>query len=307
MSNLSTFHFIKPGFHTLIQDKGRFGFQAFGVPVSGAMDKSSAKIGNWLVDNPIDGPVLEITFGGPKIVIEGDCQIALTGADLSPQIDQLDIPMYETINAKNGSTLSFGKIKTGCRSYLAIRGDWEIKSWLDSYSATAFGATELTPDSVIQKASKICIKTRPNITKKVYPREKRPNYANSLRVRMLPGPEFDFFSSYTIGYFLSQSYKLTSDSNRMGYRLDGNIQDFKPNQEIISSGTVPGTIQITNSGQPIILMADAQTSGGYSRLGNVISADLDLLGQLKPGDEIWFSLIRLEEAYLALEKINDLI
>jgi allophanate hydrolase subunit 2 len=135
------------------------------------------------------------------------------------------------------------------------------------------------------------------VEQRIHPRKLRPEYPTRLRVRVLPGPEFEAFSPYAIGYFFSRGYRLTADSNRMGYRLDATIIDFRPAREVISSGIIPGTIQVTNSGQPIILMADAQTTGGYFRLANVISADMDRLAQLKPGDEVWFSLVHLEEAY----------
>lgn len=293
-------HFKKSGLHTSIQDRGRNGYQAFGVPTGGALDKSSAKIANWLLDNPIDTPVLEITLMGPTILIEGDCQIALAGADLSPAINKEAAPMYETINVKSGAILSFGKAKQGCRAYLAVRGFWKASKWLGSCSLSTYAGSELTPDNIIRKDSSIEIESLQPIAKKVYPRKLRPDYSTSLRVRVLPGPEFEAFSPYAIGYFFSRAYSLTPNSNRMGYRLNADMIDFKPRREVISSGVVPGTIQVTNSGQPIVLMADAQTSGGYFRLANIISADMDAVAQLKPGDEIWFSLVKLEEAYKAL-------
>ncbi len=298
-------HFKKSGIQTLVQDLGRSGFQAFGVPVNGAMDRSAAKVANWLVGNPLDSPVLEITLMGPQITIAGNCQIALTGADLSPKLNQQAVSRYETINITGSAELSFGKMQEGCRAYLAVGGKWNVKKWLDSYSASTYGGQELTPDSRIQKNSKLIIESRSPIEKRNYPVEKRPVFSQNLRIRVLPGPEFEAFSPYAIGYFFSRGYRLTADSNRMGYRLNANIIDFSPDREVISSGIIPGTIQVTNSGQPIILMADAQTTGGYYRLANVISADMDRLAQLKPGDEVWFSLVNLEEAYQFLKRERE--
>jgi len=293
--SLITLHFQKAGLQTLIQDDGRIGYQSYGVPISGAMDKKSAALANELVGNPSDTPVLEITLLGPKIQIEGECQIAITGADLSPKINQETIPLYTTINVKNGDTLSFGAIKNGCRAYLAIRGEWQLAKWLNSYSAVPYAGKEATPKSVIEKGQALTIETTSIITKKSIQKAEQPIYNNSQRISVLPGPEFEEFSRHTIAYFFSRGYQLTNDSNRMGYRLDANLIDFKPKREVISSGIIPGTIQITSSGQPVILMADAQTVGGYYRIANVISADMDKLAQLKPGDEVWFSLIRQEE------------
>ncbi len=288
-------HFLKAGLQTLIQDQGRVGYQSYGVPVSGVMDKKSAALANELVGNPTDTPVLEITLLGPKIQIQGDCQIAITGADLSPKINKEAIPLYTTITVKDGDTLSFGAIKNGCRAYIAVRGKWQLSKWLNSYSALPYSGKEATPKSVIEKGQELIIEVASPIAKKSIPKAEQPVYKNSERIRVLPGPEFEEFSSYTIAYFFSRGYQLTNDSNRMGYRLDANLIDFKPKREVISSGIIPGTIQITSSGQPVILMADAQTVGGYYRIANVISADMDKLAQLKPGDEVWFSLIRLAE------------
>ncbi len=299
MTKTTTFHFKKIGLLTQVQDMGRIGYQAFGVPVGGAMDKASAQTANWIVGNPPNNPVLEITLLGPQIEIKGNGQIAITGADLSPQIDGKSMPMFETVQVSSTSVLSFGKIKNGCRAYLAIRGDWIVKKWLGSCSASSNNSAGLTPDSNFQKGSILTVKTKLPIPKRTLPAEVCPVHSDLCKVRMVEGPEFEKFSARMVGFFFSRSYKVTPDSNRMGYRLNAEVVDFKPDREIISSATIPGTIQITNAGQPIILMADAQTTGGYLRLANVISADMDKLAQVKPGDEIWFSLVSLEEAGLA--------
>lgn len=288
MNRLITLHFLKPGLQTLVQDKGRMGYQSFGVPVSGALDKSSARIANWLVGNTEDTPVLEITFSGPRIEIKEDCQIAITGADISPTLNQNPIPIYETIDISSQSTLSFGRLNNGCRAYLAIRGQWQLKKWLDSYSALPYGGQEVTMDSFIQKGSRLQIMVNNAIQKRIYPLEKRPNFKKSFIAQVIPGPEFDAFSKLAIASFFSQTFQIRPESNRMGYRLEEPIQDFTPEREVISSGIIPGTIQITNSGKPVILLADAQTSGGYPRIANVISNDLDGIAQLKPGDVIRF-------------------
>ncbi len=307
MAKTTTFHFKKPGLLTQVQDMGRIGYQAFGVPVSGVMDRASAQMANWLVGNPPNNPVLEITLLGPQIGIKGSCQIAITGADLSPQIDGRPVPMFESVGVVSGSVISFGKIKNGCRAYLAVRGDWAVKKWLGSCSASANNGDELTPDSIFQKGSILTIKTKPPIAKKILPADTRPAFSGRCEVRVVEGPEFEMFSAMAIGFFFSRSYKVAPDSNRMGYRLDAKIVDFEPDREIISSATIPGTIQVTNAGQPIILMADAQTTGGYPRLANVISADMDKLAQVKPGDEIRFSLVGLEEAGLAYRNCRKYI
>jgi biotin-dependent carboxylase-like uncharacterized protein len=300
MNSTTTLNFEKPGLQTLVQDLGREGFRAFGVPVGGAMDRGAARAANWLVGNPPEAPVLEITLMGPRIRISGYCQIALTGADLSAEINGQAAPRYETVAVTGESVLSFGKARAGCRAYLAVGGEWQVRPWLGSCSASTYAGKELMPDSYPGKNSRITIQTRSLNAHRQIPVEYRPGYPPRLRVRVLPGPEFEFFSPYAVGRFFSHGYRLTADSNRMGFRLDAQILDFKPDREVISSGVLPGTIQVTNAGRPIILMADAQTTGGYYRLAQVISADMDRLAQLRPGDEVWFSLATLEEAREAL-------
>lgn len=256
------------------------------------MDRTAAQTANWLVGNPLDTPVLEITLMGPTITITGRGTIALTGADLAARLDRQPAPRYETIRIDGRTTLSFSQPQSGCRAYLAVRGKWLLQPWLHSYAA----AEGLTPESFIRKGQVIHIRSGVSTDYRRLPPETRQVYPSNLRVRVLPGPEFADFSPYAIGFFFSRGYRLNADSNRMGYRLNARLEDFSPEREIISSAVLPGTIQVTNAGQPIILMADAQTTGGYPRLANVISADLDRLAQLKPGDELWFSLVRLEEA-----------
>ena len=308
MSEHCNWHFVKPGLHTLVQDAGRIGHQESGVPTGGVMDRSSAKIANVLVGNPPDHPVLEITLIGPHVDIEGSCQIALTGAQLTPTLNGEPLPLYETIDIPTGSSLRFGKCQTGCRAYLAIRGEWMVQAWLESKSAASFNAKILTPQSVFDKGALLKIETGQPIAKKTFDQSLLPKLHREPQViRVLPGPEFDYFSRIAIAHFFGQTFRLSPQSNRMGYRLDPGIRDYDPPHELISSGTVPGTVQITNSGQPIILMTDAQTSGGYFRLVNVISCDMDLLAQLKPGDTLRFELVELKDAYAALEQKKALL
>lgn len=284
------FKFNRTGLQTSIQDMGRAGYQHYGVPVGGAMDRSSAKIANWLVGNDPGSPVLEMTLTGPEIEIMGDCQIALTGADISASINAIELPTYETIAVKSGSILSFGKLQSGCRAYMAIGGVWQVKRWLSSSSFSTHQALNSDLVSLIHKNSTLIVNKHPFIPKREHPEALTPKFSNSIAVTVLPGPEFNMFSDAAIGYFFKKKHYITKDSNRMGYRLNTIIPDLKPEKEVISSGVLPGTIQVTGSGQAVVLMADAQTTGGYLRLGNVITPDIDRLAQLKPGDEVRFLL-----------------
>ena len=297
-------HFKKPGLQTLIQDDGRMGHQAYGVPIGGSMDKSSAHIANWLTGNNLNSPVIEMAFVGPEIEIKGACQIALTGAEVQAKLNGYPINMYETIDIKSHSKLVIGPTLSGSRTYLSVGGKWNLKQWLGSYSAFLLGDEILTADSIIKKDGDLEISSLKKSVHRKFPVALRPQFPDKIAVGMIPGPEQDMFSEKTIEEFLEQYHPISSDSNRMGYRLNSTVTDFNNSQEVISSGIVPGTIQITNSGEPIILMADAQTTGGYPRIGNVISAHMDRLAQAKPGDRVKFFLTNCDDAQLALKDLS---
>ena len=286
MHNTITLEFLKAGLWTTVQDQGRIGHQAFGVPVGGAMDQTAAQLANWLVGNEKESPLLEITLLGPTIQINQAAQIAITGANLSPSINGIPIAMYETVSIEQGTILKFGKIQHGCRAYLAIGGKWMVQKWLDSGSAATTSPAMLTPDSILKKDSILNIQSTSFIEKRTAPTP--PDYTSAIVVDVLAGPEFNNFSSSTIASFFSQEYTIANDSNRMGYRLLGTDLHFESKQEVISSGIVLGTIQISNAGQAILLMRDAHTTGGYPRIAVVAPSDLDRLAQLKPGEKVRF-------------------
>lgn len=289
MENLEV-EILKAGLHTILQDTGRNGYQKMGVPLGGALDKKAATDANALVGNSKETPVIEITLLGPQIRFTQVCFIALTGANINPRLNNEPINSYEVIEVRANSILSFGKVEAGCRAYIAIAGQWEVKKWLGSVSAASFNTDQLTPESILKKGSKISINQhieKPKITDKIFP----PAFSNTMRVRVMPGPEFEWFSNMAIAKFFSSGHTLSQESNRMGCQLKTQLPLMENGQELISSGIVPGTIQVTRNGNPIILLADGQTTGGYPRIANIIEDDLDKIAQLKPGDEVWFSLV----------------
>ena len=281
-------HIRHPGLYTTLQDLGRSGYQSYGVPVGGALDRASAALANQLVGNAAHEPVLEITLQGPKLTITGDAQIALTGADLSPTLNGKPVPRYESIRASRGSELRFGRPASGCRAYLAVRGRWLVQRWLGSVSPPPYQAEQLTPDSVLKKGSVVKIEHQGFLPKRIYPEYGRPDYQPLQRVQLLPGPEFEQFDQGFIVWFVSKGHRVSADSNRMGYRLETQPEAFVWEEELISSAVLPGTVQITHSGQAIVLLADAQTTGGYPRLGVVPEHGLGRLAQVRPGEVVWF-------------------
>ncbi len=287
-----TLHFLKPGMHTLIEDLGRAGHQDAGVPVGGVLDKTSAAAANQCVGNDSNEPVLEITMQGPQITFDTACQVAITGADMSPKLNGKAIQSYTRVEIPAGATLSFGKLRKGCRAYLAVRGTWQVKKWLGSASALTLGDEDLVPGAVIKKDARIEILLKPGLSENGTHAHDVPSWPDTWAVHVLPGPEFRFFTAEHIAFFFNTAFTLTADSNRIGYRLDPPLPDYAHPQELISSGVLPGTVQVTRQGQPVILMADAQTTGGYPRIANVLASDMDHLAQLKPGDLMRFQIVK---------------
>lgn len=294
--NKTTLKFLKAGLQTRIQDRGRPNNRSQGVSVGGALDQESATIANKIVGNDLGSPVFETTILGPSIQFTGDeCFISITGADMSPTLNGKPIEMYKPVRVDQNSILDFGRLNSGCRGYIAVNGKWQVRNWLNSASATFPDLPDVTPDSFIVKGSAVNVVHSGTLAEPLNHQFQPQVLREEQTIRVLPGPEIDMFSQVTLDTFFSTAHPIMPASNRWGYRLDSHIPTRDPGQEIISSGVIPGTIQIPHSGGPIILMADAQTTGGYPRLAVVISEDMDSLGQAKPGDTLRFRMVALSE------------
>ena len=295
-------HVLQPGLLTTVQDLGRTGQQQFGIPVAGAMDPRSAALANILVGNPQSAAVLECTLMGPRLQFDSPVFFAITGGDLSPALDGVPIPMYRTMQALPGQVLSFGTLRTGCRSYLACYGGIDVPLVMGSrstYLKAAIGGFQGRP---LKAGDRLPVgrtsKSLPNLNNRHLSPEFIPRPIYTLRVVM--GPQDDAFTAAGISTFLTQTYSLTNECDRMGYRLDGPPIQHRTSANIISDGMVFGAIQVPDSGNPIIMLADRQTIGGYTKIAAVISADFRLLGQLKTGDRVRFESVSIQEAQEAL-------
>ncbi len=296
MSDVLTITCLKAGLYTSIQDEGRMGFQDQGIPFSGALDKSSMHIANSLVGNPSTTPVLEITMFGPTLSFQGKGQIAIAGADMKATLNGNQIENYSTIDVNSGDVLTFHDTVHGCRTYLAVGGLWQTKRWLGSYSALPSLMQSDALPSKIRDGFSFEVITGDKFPSVRIPMHQRPIYAECYIIRVVTGPEFHQFEIDVIQAFFEQIFVVDADSNRMGYRLKGYLDAYKPLGEEISSGITIGTVQLNNGGSPIILMADAQTTGGYPRIVNVVQEDLEIVAQMKPGDELKFMLVSLENS-----------
>jgi antagonist of KipI len=286
------------GLLTTVQDSGRLGYQRYGMPVAGAMDPFSFRLANALVGNSPDAACLETTYTGPEIIFTANGAIAITGADMHPCKNGKAIQVNKTIFVKGGDILSFRDLKYGCRSYIAFAGGIIVPRVMGSYSTYLRAKIGGFEGRALRVGDKLLIgEISGKIVKLEIPGTLLPTYSSHQSIRIIPGPEIKRFDFDAIRYFLTSEYHVTDQSDRMGYRLSGyTINSHTGNSDIISAGISLGTIQIPGNGQPIILMADRPSSGGYSRIANVISTDITLLAQLKPGDYINFNEISVENA-----------
>lgn len=301
----------KSGLLTLIQDHGRYGYQQFGVPVSGVMDGFSHRVANILVGNNENDAVLEITIMGPEIEFMNDSIIAITGGNLSPNLNGNSVSMWESIHVKKGDILSFGSIKNGCRSYISFLGGIQVEKVMGSSSTYVKAKIGGLHGESLKKGDTLKIGDLGNkieSTKyKKLPHEYMPTYSSKLEIRVVLGPQDDYFTQSGLDKFLSNEYKVTNECDRMGYRLEGEPIEHINGGDIISDGINFGAIQIPSHGQPIIMMSDRQTAGGYTKIANVISVDLSKIAQAKPGDFIEFKKISIYEAQKLLKEMEETI
>jgi len=290
---------IKGGLFTTIQDSGRYGYRHLGIPQSGVMDSRAQYHANWLVGNPPDAPVLECSFAGGTFRFEAPQIIALTGADMNARFNNVPCEvMYRSIEVKSGDTLTLAYACTGTRTYVAIQGELHIEQVMESYSTYVSGRFGGFRGRALQAGDVVKWSNEsPKNPNRRLPEYLRPHFSKAKNIiRILRGPEWERLSNIAQQMFEKACYKTHADSNRMGIRLIGEGMMLEDNFSMTSSATLPGTIQLPANGQPIILMHDGQTTGGYPRIGKVIEADLGRLAQIPPGGNLNFRVVEETEA-----------
>ena len=298
---------IKPGLFTTIQDQGRWGYQSYGVGIAGALDPFALSAANLLVGNPEGAAGLEITLQGPSLKFHREAAVAIAGADLDPKLEGQSIPDWACILVPSGSTLSFKGRKSGVRAYLAVSGGIDVPQVMGSRSTYLLGkfgglegralrAQDLLPIGISSGNGR-------DFVGRSLPGELRPSYHKNPTLRVVMGPFDEFFSEEGKKTFLSTPYSITPQSDRMGYRLRGTPVPRHKKEELITCGLANGTIQVPPDGQPILLLVDRQTIGGYPIIATLIHADLPLVAQSAPGDQLRFCAVSPDEgreAYLQL-------
>jgi antagonist of KipI len=294
------FKIIHRGVLTTYQDLGRHGFRRFGIPLSGAMDAIALRAANLLVGNKETEVGLEVTLMGLKMVALSPLLIAVTGGDLNFAINSEYQPPWKNYRLKPGDILHFRRRKSGLRAYLAVRGGFKAPAFMGSASVFQRGLM----GNPLGEGEPLEIGTaeQRSIPEFEIPQDHLPNLSDQNLLRVIMGPQEERFTEEGILHFLNGSYRIKSQSDRMAYRLEGPKINHRGKADIISEPLMPGAIQVPNDGAPIILMVDGQVTGGYAKIANVIRADIPVLAQKIPGEEIQFESVDLDRAYEALEQ-----
>jgi antagonist of KipI len=297
-------HVIKPGMLTTIQDRGRWGMQAEGVPVAGPMDPVAHRIANALVGNTPDASTLEVTLLGPELVFEESRAIAIAGAEFDVTVDGRTVaPRTPAIVPANGR-VRFGARHRGARAYLAVAGGIAVEPTLGSRATHLISAMGGLEGRALRAGDRLPLGPVRRVDAGRAPHAIAAALtaipSGEARIRVLAGPQQEYFVASALDALQSAPYVIGPQSDRMGFRLDGPRLEHAHGADIISDATPLGVLQVPASGQPILLMADRQTTGGYPKIATVITADMTIAGQLAPGDRITFVVCTPRDAIAAL-------
>lgn len=291
---------LDPGPHTTVQDLGRPGQLRYGIPPSGPVDRPSFIIANRLVANPDNAAGLECTLMGPRLLAQAPCAVAITGADMAVTVNGAAAPAWTTLLLLAGDVLKIGVARAGVRGYVAFSGGIDVPRALGSratYVRGRMGGVQgraLVRDDVLPLARGALPRVR-----RVH-RDAIPDWTAEPTLRVVLGPQADRFSAESIAQFLGAAYEMLPQSDRMGARLKGPRLAHARGHDIISDGIALGSVQVPGDGQPIVLLVDRQSTGGYTKVATVCSFDIARVGQVKPGQRLRFTAIEVAEAHRLL-------
>ncbi|MBV9573811.1 MAG: biotin-dependent carboxyltransferase [Acidobacteriales bacterium] len=305
---MSVIEVLAPGLLTTVQDLGRPGFGPMGVSAAGAADPLALQIGNRLVDNARGAAALEMTLLGGSFRFPEGAVVALAGSDFGPLLDDIPIEMWALIKLGPGQTLKLGPSRSGARCYLCVRGGIAAGMFLGSASTDVLSGLGGYNGRPLRKGDVLNIgETEGPFRKAALGSEALKKLSPRKVLRLTPGPQSDWFPESSQQLFYGNSYRVSEESNRMGLRLKGPPVLAGAGGGMITEGVSLGAIQIPEGGQPIILFVEQQTTGGYPKIANVISADLSSVGQLRPRDEVRFEKVSWEMARAALREQEALL
>lgn len=308
-SNGDALEVVRPGLLTTVQDLGRIGYQRYGVTGSGAIDRTALRAANLLLDNEEGCAGLEATAEGPMLRALVDLVVAIVGADMQPLVDGQPVECGTAIGIRSGQILELQRARRGLRAYLAVAGGIDVPVILGSRSTclpAAFGGFR---GRALQEGDRLQIgpaeRSPAVLIGRRLPSGWLERIGDILTVRVILGPQEDHFTPEGIRTFLSESYRITPQMDRVGARLHGSAIAHRSGADIISDSTPLGAIQVASDGQPMILLADRQTTGGYTKIAVVVQEDIDRLGQAAPGQVVRFCRVSLPEAYAALRAYQE--
>ncbi|MGH7449495.1 MAG: biotin-dependent carboxyltransferase family protein [Longimicrobiales bacterium] len=302
-------HVVRAGLLTTVQDAGRRGLQQHGVITAGAMDPVAQRVANLLVGNPADAATLEATMLGPTLELAADVLLAIAGADTGATLDDRPVPLWCPFPARRGTILVLGSARVGCRAYIAVGGGIDVPAVLDSRATDLIAGIGGVDGRALRAGDTLPLGEPGRTSRRILDRIRAapgharaagrsllPRYARESVVRVIRGPEHGRFTARSTEQLVGDAFEVSAQSNRMGIRLSGPALALAGPYDLFSSPVATGTIQVPPSGEPIVLMADHQTIGGYPRIANVITVDLPLLAQTPPGTHIRFREVTVHEA-----------
>lgn len=305
---MSVIQILAPGLLTTVQDLGREGFGPLGVSPSGAADPISLCIGNRLVGNAEGVAGLEMTLLGGTFSFPEGAILALAGSDFAATLDGAIVDLWTSIEARPGQTLRVGPARSGARCYLCVQGGIAVKPFLGSASTHILSGLGGFEGRALRKGDVLHIGTATGtFRKKTIAPHARTRLSPRQVLRVTAGPQTDWFSEDSLRSFYAETYRVGEQSNRMGLRLEGALVAQIYGGEMITEGVSLGAVQVTHGGAPIILFVEQQTTGGYPKIANVISADLHCVGQLRPREHIRFEQVTLENARSLLMEQKNLL
>jgi antagonist of KipI len=305
---MSVIQVQSPGLLTTVQDLGREGFGPLGVSASGAADAISLRLGNRLVGNAEGAAALEMTLLGGTFLFPHGAIISLTGSDFAATLDGSPLSLWTSVEVKPGQTLRVGSTRSGARCYLCVQGGIIVKPFLGSASTHLLSGLGGQQGRALHKGDVLHIgPATASFRERAVAAQALERLSPRKVLRVTPGPQSDLFPQKSQQLFYESTYRIAEDSNRMGLRLEGQHIAQGSSGEMITEGVSIGAVQITAGGSPIILFVEQQTTGGYAKIANVISADLHSLGQLRPRDEIRFERVDWDTARSLLLEQEQLL
>ncbi|MCC6535640.1 MAG: biotin-dependent carboxyltransferase [Burkholderiales bacterium] len=296
---------LDAGPQTTVQDLGRCGQLRSGIPPSGAMDRFAFVVANRLAGNGDTAAALECTLLGPRFAVATTCAIAVTGAAMPIAVNGVEAPAWTTLVLHPGDVVKLGSARAGLRAYVAFGGGLDVPLALGSRATYLRGGLGGLHGRSLKKGDRLnivrcCVPARRRVR-----RDALPSYPSEVSLRAILGPQHDRFTAAGIAAFCSGAYELLPQSDRMGVRLRGERIEHARGHDIVSDGIALGSVQVPGDGQPIVLMADRQSTGGYTKLATVCSFDIGRLGQLRPGQRVRFSPVSIDEAHRLLRASDE--